>query len=150
MKALKPVLAGLAVAALAAAAPAVDWTKKVTQTPAGAFVLGNPAAKTHLVEYVSYTCPHCAHFTNESNAALRGKYIATGGTAVEIRHAVRDPLDLAATLIARCAGPAHFFATHEKLFATQEQWFEKGVQYWQANTAALQAASPKEIGRAHV
>ena len=134
--------AGLAALAIAAAAPAVDWAKKVTETPAGAFVLGNPAAKTRLVEYVSYTCPHCAHFTNEASGPLRARYVATGGTAVEVRHAVRDPMDMAATLLARCAGPAHFFAAHDKLFATQEQWFEKGAQYWQANTAALQAATP--------
>lgn len=144
MKALKLVLAGLALLALTAAAPAVDWTRKVTQTPEGAFVLGNPAAKTRLVEYVSYTCPHCAHFSNEARAELRSKYIATGGTAVEIRHAVRDPLDLAATLLARCGGPARFFADHDKLFATQEQWFEKGLQYWQANAEALQAAAERD------
>lgn len=135
--------AGLAALAIAAAAPAVDWAKKVTETPAGAFVLGNPAAKTRLVEYVSYTCPHCAHFTNEASGPLRARYVATGGTAVEVRHAVRDPMDMAATLLARCTGPAHFFAAHDKLFATQEQWFEKGAQYWQANTAALQAATPQ-------
>ncbi len=144
MKALKSALTGLALIALAAAAPAIDWTKKVTQTPTGAFVLGNPAAKTRLVEYVSYTCPHCAHFTGEASGPLRAKYIATGGTAIEIRHAVRDPIDLAATLLARCTGPARFFAAHDRLFATQEQWFDRGVQYAQANQPALEAAKPAE------
>lgn len=127
--------------ALAAAAPAIDWTHRVTQTPEGAFVLGNPAAKQRLVEYVSYTCPHCAHFTGEASAALRQKYVANGGTAIEIRHAVRDPIDLAATLLARCAGPTRFFAAHEKLFASQQSWFEAGAKYIEANREALNKAN---------
>lgn len=139
MKLLRLAAAGLAALALTAAATAVDWTHRVTQTPAGAFVLGNPAAKTRLVEYVSYTCPHCAHFTDEASAPLR-KYIADGGTAVEIRHAVRDPIDFAATLLARCTGPSRFFATHDKLFATQETWFEAASKYIEANREALNKA----------
>ncbi|MFD1613335.1 thioredoxin domain-containing protein [Sphingomonas tabacisoli] len=123
--------------ALVAAAPATDWTHRVTQTPQGAFVLGNPAAKQRLVEYVSYTCPHCAHFTNEAAATLRQKYVANGSTAIEVRHAVRDPIDFAATLLARCTGPTRFFAVHEKLFATQESWFEAGAKYIDDNREAL-------------
>jgi protein-disulfide isomerase len=141
---LRLILALAAMAIAVAAAPAVDWTKRVTQTPQGAFVLGNPAAKTRLVEYVSYTCDHCAHFSNESSAALKSRYVANGGTAVEVRHAVRDPIDLAATLLARCTGPSRFFAAHEKLFATQEQWFGAGVRYAQANQDALEKAPGPE------
>lgn len=141
---MKLVLAFAAAALAIAAAPAVDWTKRVTQTPEGAFVLGNPAAKTRLVEYVSYTCDHCAHFSNESSAPLKTGYVATGSTAVEVRHAVRDPIDLAATLLARCTGPSRFFAAHEKLFATQEQWFGAGVRYAQANQDALEKAPGPE------
>lgn len=145
MTLLKWVAAGFGALALAAAAPAIDWTKKVTQTPAGAFVLGNPAAKTRLIEYVSYTCPHCAHFTDEASAPLR-RYVATGGTAVEIRHAVRDAVDLTATLLARCTGPARFFATHDRLFATQETWFEAAGRYIEANRDALQKAKqPQQL-----
>ena len=144
MKRLCIVISALAALALTAAAPAIDWTKKVSQTPTGAFVLGNPAARTRLVEYVSYTCPHCAKFTGEASGPLRARYVATGGTAIEIRHAVRDPMDLAATLLARCTGPTRFFAAHEKLFATQEQWFDRGVQFARANQPALEAAEPAE------
>src|SRR3546814_9167637 len=51
-----------------AAAPAPqagDWTRTVTQTAAGSFVMGNPAAPVKLIEYLSYTCPHCAAFSAE-------------------------------------------------------------------------------------
>lgn len=138
---MRSLLALAAAAVTVAAAPAIDWTKRVTQTPQGAFVLGNPAAKTRLVEYVSYTCSHCAAFSGEASVPLKSR-VASGSTAVEVRHAVRDPIDMAATLLARCTGPTRFFAAHEKLFATQEQWFERGVRYAQGNQAALEKAAP--------
>jgi protein-disulfide isomerase len=37
-----------------------DWTKMVTQTPEGGFLMGNPQADVKLIEYGSMTCPHCA------------------------------------------------------------------------------------------
>ena len=138
------IVVAAAAVALAAAAPTTDWTRRVTQTPQGAFVLGNPAAKTRLVEYVSYTCDHCAHFAGESTVPLKTDYVASGKTAIEVRHALRDPIDFAATLLARCTGPSRFFAAHEKLFATQAQWFERGGRYVQANQATLQKAAPAD------
>ncbi|HEX8580099.1 MAG TPA: thioredoxin domain-containing protein, partial [Allosphingosinicella sp.] len=39
-----------------------DWTQTVSATPAGGFLMGNPAAKVKLVEYGSMTCGHCAAF----------------------------------------------------------------------------------------
>ena len=134
----------LAGTALAAATPTIDWTKRVTQTPQGAFVLGNPAAKTRLVEYVSYTCDHCATFTGDASKPLRGHHVANGNTAVEIRHAVRDPIDLAATLLVRCAGSARFFAAHDRVFAAQGEWLPRGSLYLEANREALKAAKPIE------
>ena len=80
----------------------MDWSTHVTQTPAGAYVIGNPAARVKLVEYVSYTCPHCAVFTTESAPVLKGQMVRSGSTSIEIRHFIRDRLDLAAALIARC------------------------------------------------
>lgn len=131
------------IAALTIAAAPADWARRVSQTAQGAFVLGNPAAKTRLVEYVSYTCDHCATFVGEASAPLKAR-VASGGTSVEVRHAVRDSIDLAASLLARCTGPSRFFASHEKLFATQAQWFSAGVRYAQANQAALEKAAPAE------
>src|SRR3546814_3861690 len=87
-----------------AAAPAPqagDWTRTVTQTAAGSFVMGNPAAPVKLIEYLSYTCPHCAAFSAESAAVLRGRMVKSGKVSLELRNAVRDKLDLAAAALAR-------------------------------------------------
>ncbi|MCC6481680.1 MAG: thioredoxin domain-containing protein [Sphingomonadaceae bacterium] len=109
------------------AAPAKDWSRTVTLTKEGAHLIGNPAAKTRLVEYVSYTCPHCAHFVAEGTAPLKAGWVAKGLVAVEVRHLVRDRYDLVAALLARCGGAAQFPGHHEALFAAQQSWMEKAM-----------------------
>ncbi len=133
---MRLVLAFLALFALTAAAPR-DWTQTVTVTPAGAHVLGNPQAKVRLVEYASYTCPHCAHFAAESDAALKGRMIRSGAVALEYRHFVRDRLDLAAAILARCTGPKGFFGASQAIFAAQDRWLLRGMQFEQVNGAQL-------------
>src|SRR3546814_17929114 len=70
----------------------------------GGFVMGKPDARTSLVEYISYTCSHCAEFTQKAAAPLKINWISTGAINVEIRNAVRDRYDLTAALLARCGG----------------------------------------------
>ena len=131
---MRLVLLILAAIGLIGAAP-VDWTRHVTTTPTGSYVLGNPAAKVRLVEYLSYTCPHCAHFTNAAAIPLRQNYIRSGKVAVELRHAVRDGLDLTAALLARCGNQASFFTRSEAVFANQDAMFAK-IDAWQAANPA--------------
>lgn len=99
-----------------------DWTKAVVRTPAGAFVIGNPQAKVRLVEYLSLTCGHCAHFTEQAWPKLKADYIGRGLVNLEVRHAVRDGFDLTGSLLARCAGPKGYFAATEAVLATQAEW----------------------------
>lgn len=148
MRLLRLCLALIAGAFLTTAAPAQkarDWRTHVVQAPSGAFVIGNPAAKVKLVEYLSYTCPHCAHFVAESKVPLHDDLVRRGQVSVEFRHAVRDPLDLAASLLARCAGPRGFSGASQAIFAAQTSWFEQGRTWWQTNEARLQ--SQPELAR---
>ena len=113
-----------------------DWTQTVVRTPAGAYVRGNPAAPVKLVEYVSYTCPHCAHFSAESAAPLKAM-VRSGSTSWELRHLVRDRMDLAAAILARCTGARGFFAATEAIFAAQNDWLARGYQFEQLNGSQL-------------
>ena len=136
---LRRLLALVAVFGLAgalAATPLRDWTQAVGRTSAGAVVVGNPAARVKLVEYLSYTCPHCAVFTAGSAPVLRARWVRSGSTSIEYRPAVREPLDLAAVLLARCSG-ARFPAVHDAIFAQQADWYARGADYAQANGARL-------------
>ncbi len=113
-----------------------DWNHTITRTPAGEVVIGNPAARVKLTEYVSYTCPHCAAFTAESAPVLRARWVRSGQVSVAIHPAVREPLDLAAAMLARCSG-ARFGAVHDAIYAGQTAWYTKGAEYIQANVTQL-------------
>ncbi|MFS0737275.1 thioredoxin domain-containing protein [Sphingomonas sp. 1P06PA] len=136
MKARRLILwaAALAAVPLAIAPPAVvaqaprDWTRTVTRTPAGAFVMGNPQARVKLVEYLSLTCSHCAHFAETGLPALKRDYIAKGMVSLEVRHAVRDGYDLSASLLARCDGGPRYFPTADAIFARQGDWLKRASE----------------------
>ncbi|MFT3964422.1 MAG: thioredoxin domain-containing protein [Sphingobium sp.] len=135
MRAILALLAALFLIGPATAQLRTDWNANVTVTPGGAFVLGNPRA-TRLIEYVSYTCPHCAHFVGEASEPLRSGWISKGTLGLEVRNAVRDPYDLAAAVLVRCGGKARFFANHEAMFASQDGWMER-VQAYESRRAGL-------------
>lgn len=116
-----------------------DWSTHVVQAPSGAYLIGNPAAKVRLVEYLSYTCGHCADFMAESKTPLKDGYVRRGAVRIEVRHAVRDPVDMAAALLARCAGPGGFVSATNAIFAEQRDWARRGGAWWQVNAAALQS-----------
>ncbi|MFO6446774.1 thioredoxin domain-containing protein [Erythrobacter sp. NE805] len=139
----KLVLALAAILLLAAAPPAADWSKTVVRKPDGAFVIGNPKAPKTLVEYASYTCSHCAEFSVESTPELE-QQIAAGKVRLEFRHAVRDPLDFTAALLARCAGPTKFLAATKAFYASQFDWSSRSQAYLKADKKALAAATPDQ------
>lgn len=120
---------------LVAAAPATDWSQVARPNAKGAYVFGNPAAPVKLIEYGSYTCSHCADFSNTSGPVLKGQMIRSGKVSLEYRHLIRDPADLGAAILARCAGPRGFGAAHAMIFATQEAWLAKVAAYQQAHPA---------------
>ena len=131
VKALLSVLALAAAAAAPAAAPAqtkaaaaVDWSKRVSVTPEGGYRMGNPAAAVKVVEYGSLTCSHCAAFSSAAKAPLAAR-VRAGKVRFEFRNFVLNGIDVTATLLARCAAPANFFALSERMFATQGQWVGK-------------------------
>ncbi|QAY76236.1 thioredoxin domain-containing protein [Sphingosinicella sp. BN140058] len=115
-----------------------DWTQIVSETPQGGFRMGNPDAPVKLLEFGSLTCPHCAEFAEQGTPVIVSKYVASGQVSYEFRNVIRDPVDLAAALLARCNGPAAFFPLSDQLFATQGDWFAKA--------AALTPEQQQQIG----
>lgn len=102
-----------------------DWTQTVTMTPEGGFRMGNPDAPIKLVEYASLTCPHCAEFSKNATGPLEQDYVRPGKVSWEYRTFVLNPIDVAASLLARCQGPAPFFKLVEQTYANQEAWVAK-------------------------
>ncbi|WP_296325199.1 DciA family protein [Reyranella sp.] len=88
----------------------------------GDHVLGRPDAPNVLIDYASFTCPHCATFNNAVMPALKRDWIDTGKLKLVHRHFPSDALATRASLLAECAGPEGFFAAVDTLFRTQVQW----------------------------
>ncbi|HYD36359.1 MAG TPA: thioredoxin domain-containing protein [Allosphingosinicella sp.] len=131
----------------AAEAMAADWSRTVVATPEGGFRMGNPAAAVKLVEYGSLTCGHCAAFSNAGMASLLG-YVRSGKVSYEYRNFILNGLDVAASLVARCGGPARFFPVAEKLYATQPQWTGRLRSLTQAQKDQLNALPESQrLGR---
>ena len=121
-----------------------DWSTVVAKTPEGGFLMGNPNAKVKLVEFASLTCPHCAEFEEHGVKALIDNYVKKGLVSYEFRNFVRDPYDVAASLVARCGGEASFFGMTRGLFADQRNWIGKIQAADPAQMQALQAMSPAQ------
>jgi protein-disulfide isomerase len=121
-----------------------DWSTVVTKTPEGGFLMGNPNAKVKLVEFGSMTCPHCAEFEEKGAKSLVDNYVKKGLVSWEFRNFVRDPFDVAASLIARCGGEASFFGMTRGLYAEQRDWVGKIQAADPAKMQSLQTMPPAQ------
>ena len=115
-------LSGAVLSVAATRAVPGNWNAQVAVTPSGSHVLGNPAAALKLSEYISYTCSHCANFDREASDRLRINGVAQGKLSVEVRHLVRDPIDMTAAMLTNCGPPSRFFANHTMFLRSQRQW----------------------------
>ena len=114
----------LAAAATAAMTPALaqDASAETAAAGPGDFSLGSPDAKVKLVEYASFTCPHCAHFHETVFPQLKKDYIDTGKVRFTLREVYFDRYGLWGALIARCGGEMRYFGIHDMLFSQQKEW----------------------------
>jgi protein-disulfide isomerase len=103
----------------AAAAKAPAWP-----SAPGDMNLGNPRAPVHVVEYLSLTCPHCAHFNETTFPAFKAKYVDTGRVYYTIRELLTAPAQVAAAgfLMARCGDGSHYFTIVDQVFRSQPKW----------------------------
>ena len=124
---MKPFIIAAALAASPAVASpkTIDWRQTVVATADGGMAIGNPKAKVSLVEYGSMTCPHCREFAQRGVPPLIANYVKTGKVRFEFRNFVLNGYDLAASLVARCAGPKRFFPATERIYAEQPKWIAR-------------------------
>jgi protein-disulfide isomerase len=75
-----------------------------------------------IVEYASFTCPHCAAFHETNWDPLKAEYIDTGKVQFEYREVYFDRYGLWAAMVARCGGDMRYFSMVETLFEKQADW----------------------------
>jgi protein-disulfide isomerase len=102
--------------------PQVPIADLMQPNPLGEMAIGEEKAPITVIEYASMTCPHCAHFSETTFPELKKRYIDTGKVRFMFREFPLDPLALAGSLLARCAGPDKYFPMIETLFAQQRDW----------------------------
>jgi protein-disulfide isomerase len=113
----------LAAAASAAMTPAFAEDAPAAEVPPpGDFSIGDANAPVKIVEYASFTCPHCAHFHETVWADLKKNYIDTGKVHFTLREVYFDRVGLWAAMVARCGGDMRYFGIHDMLFSKQSEW----------------------------
>lgn len=143
---------GLAVAAFLTIGASGNWNTTVVDT-GRAHVIGNPEAEVTLTEFVSYTCPHCAHFTQEGEAPLQLAYVGPGNLKLEIRPVIRNVVDLVVSRLVECTGEDKFLPTHTMFMTRQDTWLGEArkatqaqVQTWSRGDAAGFRAMASSLG----
>lgn len=86
------------------------------------FSIGNPDATVQIIEYASFTCPHCANFHDAVFKPLKAEYIDTGKVHFTYREVYFDRYGLWAAMVARCGGEMRYFGISDILFDTQKEW----------------------------
>lgn len=105
----------------AAATAAPDKAAILTVQP-GDHVEGDPNAPITLIEYASFTCPHCAHFNTMELPELKKKWIDTGKVKLVYRDFPLDETAARAAQLAQCAGNDKYFAVVDMIFRGQGNW----------------------------
>jgi protein-disulfide isomerase len=125
------------------AAPAgQSWTEKVTVTPEGGYLLGNPEAPIKLVEFGALSCSHCAEFATTGFAELRDDYVASGRVSFELRPFMLNPYDITATLLATCGSPESVIPLSEQFWEWQPNMFSNVEAAGQARLQAVGSLPP--------
>ena len=89
-------------------------------------ILGKVDAPVEVIEYASFTCPHCAHFHDEVLGQLKANYIDTGKVKFVYREVYFDKFGLWAGMVARCGGAQKYFPISDMIFETQKDWIGDG------------------------
>ncbi len=89
-------------------------------------VQGAEDAPVTLIEYASYTCPHCANFHSDAYKKLKADFIDTGKVKFIYREVYFDRFGLWASMMARCGGQEKFFGITDLIFKGQRDWTQAG------------------------
>jgi len=90
--------------------------------PIKEMVQGNEDAPIEMIEYASFTCPHCATFHANVYPKLKINYIDKGFVKFVYREVYFDKYGMWASMIARCAGQDKFFGMTDQIYRKQSDW----------------------------
>ena len=124
-------------------------TAAVPAVTAADRVMGRADAPVTVIEYASFTCNHCAAWTNDVLPQFKARYIDTSKVRLVFRDMPTPPAQIAAVAagIGRCAAPGRFFDVAHSLMSGQAAAFEKGDGTdWFAAAIAVSASQTGRSG----
>jgi len=139
----------LSLVALGVASPSLAWAADdPTRTERA---IGNPDAKTTIIEFFSLTCSHCAAFSRGTMPEVKQKLVDTGKVRFVYQDFPLDQIALAAAMVARHLPPEKYEPFITALLATQDRWvFNRGAnpaeELWKM--AALAGMSRADFDKA--
>ncbi len=101
---------------------------------------GDADAPVTVIEYASFTCPHCATFHQNVLPQITEAYIDSGQVRWIKREVYFDRPGLWAAMLARCGDDSRYFAMVDLLYETQRDWAS-------SNDPAVIAANLAQLGR---
>ena len=144
-------LTALPVVAAEASPTAATATTAVAAVPAVTAadrVLGRADAPVTVIEYASFTCSHCADWTNEILPTFKARYIDTGKVKLVFRDMPTQPAQIAATAaaIGRCAAPGRFFDVAHHFMAGQSAAFASGnARQWYMGAIGVSGRTQAQV-----
>lgn len=88
--------------------------------------MGMEDAPVTIIEYASFTCPHCASFHADQFKQLKAEFIDSGDVHFIYRDVYFDRFGLWASMVARCGGPERFFGISDMIYDQQREWIGSG------------------------
>lgn len=111
--------------------------------------VGRANAPVTIVEYSSYTCPHCAAFHQETRPWLIETFVNSGRARLVLSDFPLDGVAMAASMLVHAAPRANAEALSEAFFSEQRTWMHAAnPRQTLSGIAALAGMSPQAIDAA--
>lgn len=106
--------------------------------------LGQADAPVTMIEFSSFTCPHCARFHVDVLPRIKEEYIAPGKLRLVFWDFPLDNLALGASALARCVDEKRYFGFLDVLFGQQAKWARSNNPAQELETLSGLAGLSKE------
>ncbi len=106
----------------AAGATALLPTFALAEPAMGDIAIGSDDASVTVIEYASFTCPHCANFHINTWPQFKEAYVDSGKVRFILREVYFDRFGLWASMTARCGGSDAFYPIADQFLKKQSEW----------------------------
>lgn len=112
------------------------------------FGIGNKNSPVTIIEYSSFSCPHCGYFHTTTFEKIKENFIDKGEVRWINRQFVSDNASLKGALLASCNGGDKYFLFLKILFLKQSSWaFNVNFEEVLKNIGRLSGISDKDFDK---